>query len=85
MSRFGTGGAFVSTALIALVPTDRKISGMHPGSRPRADFLAQLIAVKTKLPQMRVRSRAEPEEATAAYGVLGRSPTLLGRALSRSL
>jgi hypothetical protein len=84
MFRFGTGGALVS-ALIALVPTDCKISNVHPGSRPRADFLAQLIAVKTKLPQMRVRRRAEPEEATAAYGVLGRSPTLLGRALSRSL
>ena len=32
-----------------------------------APFLAQLIATKNQHPQTRVRRRAEPEEAAAAY------------------
>lgn len=32
-----------------------------------APFLAQLIATKAHVPQTRVRRRAEPEEALAAY------------------
>ena len=34
----------------------------------RADFLAHLIATRDDLPQTRVRRRAEPAEAIAAYG-----------------
>jgi hypothetical protein len=34
----------------------------------RADFLAHLIATRDGLPQTRIRRRAEPSEAAAAYG-----------------
>lgn len=76
----------MNTALISLAPyADRQISNVHAESRPRADFLAQLIAIKSGMPQTRGRRRAGPEEAIAAYGALVRWPGLPGRALSRSL
>ncbi len=75
----------MSTALIPLASTEREIPAAHAGGRPRADFLAQLIAAKAKVPQTRLRRRAEPVEAIAAYGALGQWPTFAGRALSRSL
>lgn len=40
-----------------------------PNRRPLAAFLAQLIATQTHAPQTRTRRRAEPDEATAVYGV----------------
>jgi hypothetical protein len=55
------------------------------GGRPRADFLAQLIATAALAPQTRVRRRVEPGEAIAAYGAIERSPMRLQPALSRSL
>jgi hypothetical protein len=58
---------------------------MRAGSRPNADFVAQLIATSAQVPQTRARRRAEPSEATAAYGAVGQWPTPSGRALSRSL
>ena len=88
MFRFGTGRcpmSAMSTALIPLAAAHRESCSVRPGGRPRADFLAQLIAVKAKLPQTRVRRRAEPEEAIAAYDGAGRSPMRPGGALSRSL
>jgi len=54
-------------------------------SRPNTDFLAQLIAAAGKVPQVRMRRRAEPQEAIAAYEALDRPAALSGRALSRSL
>jgi len=51
----------------------------------RADFIAHLIAVRLQAPQTRARRRAEPEDAAAAYGVLGQWPTPVGRVLSRAL
>jgi hypothetical protein len=53
--------------------------------RPRADFLAQLIATLAQAPQTRARRRAEPDEAIAAYGASDRSSTLACPTLSRSL
>jgi hypothetical protein len=53
--------------------------------RPRADFLAHMIATLAQAPQTRTRRRAEPAEAIAAYGAIERSPPLRGHAVSRSL
>lgn len=56
--------AHESRALVVVEP---------PAERPRraihreAPFLAQLIATKAQHPQTRVRRRAEPDEAIAAY------------------
>ncbi len=68
-----------------LVPTDGPQTAPRAGGRPNADFIAHLIATRVQAPQTRVRRRAEPEEAVAAYGSVGHWPTPLGRALSRSL
>jgi hypothetical protein len=86
--------ANVSTALIRLEPS-RLESRFEPsgdgaakgyaGARPRADFLAQLIATVGQAPQTRLRRRAEPGDAVAAYNALGRSGAPVRRALSRSL
>jgi hypothetical protein len=75
----------VSTALIPLAPNDREAAAAPAPARPRANFVAQLIAILGRAPQTRARRRAEPEEAIAAYRALGRWPTPAGRALSRSL
>jgi hypothetical protein len=57
----------------------------HPGGRPRADFLAQLIATSAQVPQTRARRRAEPQAAVAAYGASDRSAMPASHTLSRSL
>lgn len=75
----------MSTALIPLAPIDRQIPAASACGRPRAEFLAQLIAASGQAPQTRLRRRAEPGEAIAAYGALGRRPKPLGNALTRSL
>jgi hypothetical protein len=54
-------------------------------NRPRADFIAQLIATAVAVPQTRTRRRAEPAAAVAAYGALDQRPTPSGRVVSRSL
>jgi hypothetical protein len=71
--------------MIPLAPNDREARAAPATDRPRADFLAQLIATLGQAPQTRARRRAEPEEAIAAYRALGRWPTPAGHALSRSL
>ncbi len=75
----------MSTALVAIAPTVCARAASCAGSRPRADFVAQLIATRAQAPQTRLRRRAEPEQAIAAYGALGHWPRPSGRALSRSL
>jgi hypothetical protein len=75
----------VSTALVPVAAGDPAGSFEHRGGRPRADFLAQLIATLVQAPQTRVRRRAEPEEAVAAYGARARSPMPTHHTLSRSL
>jgi hypothetical protein len=74
----------VSTALVPITPTDREAPAAY-ANRPSADFLTQLIAISEKMPQTRMRRRAEPQEAIAAYRARGRSAAPSGRALSRSL
>lgn len=75
----------VSAALIPVVPSAREAPAHYDSGRPRADFLAQLIATSGQAPQTRVRRRAEPAEAIAAYGASDRSPLPARHALSRSL
>ncbi len=75
----------MSTALVALTPAADSAPVMQVGSRPRADFLAQLIATSVKAPQTRLRRRAEPDVAIAAYCSSDRTPTSAGGALQRSL
>jgi hypothetical protein len=75
----------VNTALIPLAPSDDTAPAGQQGGHARADFLAQLIATLTQAPQTRLRRRAEPEEAIAAYCASGRQPRPPGPALLRSL
>ncbi len=75
----------MSTALIPLAASVDTAPAEPQGGRPRADFLAQLIATLTQAPQTRLRRRAEPEEAIAAYSASDRRPTPPGPALLRSL
>jgi len=74
----------VSTALVPVVVSDPSPApGSAPG-RPRADFLAQLIATAIKAPQTRMRRRAEPAEAVAVYSAVEQCPSRRP-ILSRSL
>jgi hypothetical protein len=75
----------VSNALVPVAPSGDNPPAGDGCGRPRADFLAQLIATLEQAPQTRVRRRAEPEDAIAAYGASDRVATPTGRALSRSL
>lgn len=75
----------MSTALVPLAAVAADSSVSPTLSRPRADFVAQLIAAAVQVPQTRMRRRAAPEEATAAYGRGDRSSPPTGATLSRSL
>ena len=76
----------MSTALIPLTPPPERPAPVAPtNGRPRADFLAQLIANLAQVPQTRMRRRAEPDEAVAAYGASDRSPAPIGESVRRSL
>lgn len=75
----------MGTALIRLEPSRDEAATGCASVRPRADFLAQLIAMVGQAPQTRLRRRAEPGDAIAAYNARGRSAVLAPRALSRSL
>jgi hypothetical protein len=74
----------VTTALVPIAPTAQDRSPTAAGSRPNADFIAQLIATSAQAPQTRARRRAEPGEAIAAYDAVGQWPIRSGRRLSRS-
>jgi hypothetical protein len=74
-----------ATALIPAGPSAAAVSAGVAGSRPQAEFLTQLIAMRAQAPQTRTRRRAEPEEAIAAYAASGREPHPQGHALWRSL
>lgn len=72
----------------ALVPVGRSPSESQtprPSERANADFLAHLIATAAQAPQTRVRRRAEPAQAVAAYRALGQWPTAPGRSVRRFL
>jgi len=75
----------MSTALVALASDDETAPLTGALGRPRADFLALLIATSVQAPQTRARRRAEPREAIAAYGASERSPHVADHAVTRSL
>jgi hypothetical protein len=76
----------MSTALVPIATCDHAAaSDEQAAARPRADFLAQLIAIRVQAPQTRTRRRAEPHEAIAAYYACGRPAMAQDHALSRSL
>jgi hypothetical protein len=75
----------VSTDLVPVTVSDSSSYPSGDFARPRADFLAQLIATVTQAPQTRMRRRAEPAEAVAVYGAIERRPAARRPALSRSL
>jgi hypothetical protein len=72
-------------ALVPITPRAPKSEAFRPGGRANADFIAHLIATAALAPQTRVRRRAEPAQAVAAYRALGQWPTPLGHAVSVSL
>jgi hypothetical protein len=59
-------------ALIPVVPASSVKGGAERSRRPVASFLAHLIATAEQVPQTRIRRRAEPEVALAAYRVTAR-------------
>jgi hypothetical protein len=63
----GTPEPMTGRAVIALAPVARSESAPQALRRPRADFLAHLIATAERLPQTREKRRAEPEVAIQAY------------------
>lgn len=56
-----------SRALVAVEPATPHAGPRVLTRHPAAPFLAQLIATHLQVPQTRVRRRAEPAEAIAAY------------------
>jgi len=85
MSRFGTEEVLLSNALVPLAYGEPVTARPHAAVRANAEFVAQLIATSAQAPQTRIRRRAEPEEAVAAYGALDHGAPSAGRTLSRSL
>ena len=85
MSRFGTGKAQLTNALVPLGPADYEPSALRVTSRPHADFVAHLIATAEQAPQTCARRRVAPREANAIYRSREQVPAMTGRTLSRSL
>jgi hypothetical protein len=75
----------MTTALVPIALERHPGSPAGPHPHANADFITHLIATAAQAPQTRVRRRAEPQHALAAYRALGQRPTEAGRALSRSL
>jgi hypothetical protein len=75
----------MSTALVPIAPASDSEPVLRIGSRPRADFLAQLIATSVEAPQTRMRRRAEPDVAIAAYCLSDQAPATTGGEVHRSL
>ena len=72
-------------ALVPLRPADAD-RPRSAGRYPAAPFLAHLIAVNRRVPQMRLRGRAAPQDAAAVYSaVLSEPPTRAGRTLRRAV
>jgi hypothetical protein len=77
--------AEMGTALVPTVSSERT-QPLSPAFRPPcAPFLAHLIATAHKSPQTRIRRRAEPSEAVAAYTAIGQPRAVHPAALVRSL
>jgi len=75
----------VSTALVPIAVSEPAADAIACSVRPRADFLAHLIATAGQAPQTRTRRRAEPAEAVAVYGAIARRPAMRDPALMRLL
>lgn len=84
------GGAASASAARSVVPVASvseprgdRFSRLY---RPNAAFLAQLIAMREHVPQMRARRRAAPEQAIEAYRAAERQPRVSppGRVLAVS-
>jgi hypothetical protein len=75
----------VSTALVPVAVGRPSRDAIGRLSRPRADFLAQLIATAAQVPQTRTRRRADPAEAVAIYSAMEQRVAVRHLALSRSL
>ena len=75
----------MSTALVPIAVNDSATFPTADFARPRADFLAQMIATVAQAPQTRMRRRAEPAEAVAVYGAIERREAARRPALSRFL
>jgi hypothetical protein len=78
---FPTTGVRAARAAAEQVAQDRpagRVEGCGEGGssgtagmgRPRAAFLAQLIAARERLPQARALRRADPQVAAAAYAAI---------------
>ena len=74
----------MSTALVPIATQDHTASD-YGTNRPRADFIAQLIATAAAAPQTRTRRRAEPDVAIAAYAAADHRPASSGHTLSCKL
>jgi hypothetical protein len=81
-SAAASGRALVPTTLL---PEATPYEAAATSQRPRADFVAQLIATKLKVPQTRARRRAEPTDASAVYETVAAGCSATRRALSRSM
>jgi len=75
----------VSTALVPLDAPRCDSRAAASGGHARADFVAQLIATSEHSPQTRLRRRAPPDEAVAAYRTVKQSAPQPGRAFCRSI
>ncbi len=75
----------MSTALVPIAAQSHTASDSYGANRPRADFIAQLIATAAAAPQTRTRRRVEPEAAIAAYAAADHCPASSGRTLSCKL
>jgi hypothetical protein len=75
----------MTTALVAIRPMAQQRPAPTVSARTNAPFVAHLIATAAGVPQTRVRRRAEPDAASAAYQALGQWPSSAGDFFSRSL
>jgi hypothetical protein len=76
----------VSTALVPIAAFHQSSARASvPPGRPRSDFLAHLIATVAQAPQTRMRRRAEPAQAVAAYGEIEQRAAARPPSVSRSL
>jgi hypothetical protein len=74
-----------SRALVPVHPVDVTPRRYDRSRYPSATFVAHLIAVDRRLPQMRTRGRAAPADAAAVYSaVLTETPVRTGCRLRRS-
>jgi hypothetical protein len=72
-------------ALVTLPREDPSARIPAHSPRPHAPFVAQLIAATLDMPQSRLRRRAEPDDATAAYAAAMAERDRPDRAVARTM